>query len=401
MKPYLKQVVILAGGKGTRLMPLTADRPKPMVEIRGRPFLEYLIELLKENGIERVLILTGHMGEKIVEHFGDGSKFGIAISYNDSPPEDDTGTRLRKARGKIDDEFLLLYCDNYWPLKLEKLLSFHRKHDADGTMVVYSNKDKYSRENTRVNADGFVQLYDKSRTAEGLNGIDVGFFILKKSALDFLLPDGNPSFEKEVLPQLAARGKLAGFLADHRYYTIGSLERFEQAVDYLKPRKIALVDRDGTINRKAPKGEYVTNWETFDFLPGSIEGLQELSKKGYEIYIITNQAGIARGALTEQHLADIHAHMLTALEEKGVHVSGIYVCPHHWDAGCECRKPKPGMLFQAAREHRFDLTNAVFIGDDERDGEAAAAADCPFVRVAGADTLLSVARKLPEALVLS
>ena len=107
-------------------MPLTADRPKPMVLVHGRPFLEYLLDLLKENEIERVLILTGHMGEKIVEHFGDGSKFGIQMSYNNSPPDDDTGTRLVKARKLIDDEFLLLYCDNYWPLKLPKILTFFR-----------------------------------------------------------------------------------------------------------------------------------------------------------------------------------------------------------------------------------------------------------------------------------
>src|SRR3990167_8739727 len=131
MNNMISQAVILAGGKGTRLMPLTADRPKPMVLVHGRPFLEYLLDLLKENEIERVLILTGHMGEKIIEHFGDGSKFGIHLSYNDSPVDDETGTRLVKARGKIDDEFLLLYCDNYWPLKLDKLFAFHRARDAD------------------------------------------------------------------------------------------------------------------------------------------------------------------------------------------------------------------------------------------------------------------------------
>ena len=387
------QAVILAGGKGMRLMSLTADRPKPMVEIHGRPFLKYLLDLLKENGIERVLVLTGHMGERIVEHFGDGSKFGIEITYNDSPADDETGTRLVKAREKLDDEFLLLYCDNYWPLKLEKLLAFHNDHKAKGTMVVYSNKDKYSRENVRVNAEGFVELYDKSRTAEGLNGIDVGFFILKKNALD-LLPAGNPSFEKEVLPQLAAKGTLTGFLTDHRYYTIGSLERFEQAVKFLKPRKIALVDRDGTINKKAPRGEYVKNWSEFKFLPGAIEGLSKLTKKGYEIYIITNQPGLARRVLTETDLSDIHTRMLAELQKRGVEISGIYYCPHNWDEGCECRKPRPGMLFQAAREHRFDLTKAVFIGDDDRDGEAARAADCRFVHVTDDFSLKEAAETL-------
>src|SRR3989338_6232528 len=171
MARQLSQAVILAGGKGIRLMPLTKDRPKPMVEIHGKPFLEYLIDLLKESGITRVLILTGLM----------------------------------------DDEFLLLYCDNYWPLKLQKLQAFHRTHGSTATMVVYSNKDKYSKNNVHVGQDDIIELYDKSRTAETLNGIDVGFFLLKKSALN-LLPPGNPSFEAEVIPRLVERKHLAGFL---------------------------------------------------------------------------------------------------------------------------------------------------------------------------------------------
>ena len=361
-------------------MPLTKDRPKPMVEIHGKPFLEYLIDLLKESGITRVLILTGHMAEKISDYFGDGSRFGIEISYHYSEPEAETGARLRNAKGLIDDEFLLLYCDNYYPFKLQKLQAFHRTHGSTATMVVYSNKDKYSKNNVHVGQDGIIELYDKSRTAENLNGIDVGFFLLKKSALE-LLPEGNPSFEAEILPQLVEKKQLAGFFTDHRYYTIGSLERFEQAVEFLKPKKIVLLDRDGVINKKAPKAEYVKTWSEFQFLPGALDAIAELTQKGYGLYILTNQPGIARESLSENDLHDIHEHMLTEIREKGGEIAGIYVCPHGWDDGCECRKPKPGMLFQAAREHRFVLTKTTYVGDDERDGQAAETADVQFIMV--------------------
>lgn len=376
----ISQAVILAGGKGTRLMPLTADRPKPMVEIHGRPFLEYLIELLKENGIKHVLILTGHMAEKITDYFGDGSQFGISITYHYSDPEAETGTRLRNAKDLIDNEFLLLYCDNYWPLKLQKLNVFHRAHGSTATMVVYSNKDKYSKNNVRVGASGVVELYDKSRTASDLNGIDVGFFLLKKDVLE-LLPPGNPSFEAEVVPRLAEKRQLAGFFTDHRYYTIGSMERFEQAVAFLKPKKVVLLDRDGVINRKASKAEYVKSWSEFQFLPGALEIIAKFTQKGYELYVITNQPGIARGEMTEKDLENIHTKMLAEVREAGGAIMGLYACLHGWDEGCECRKPKAGLLFRAAREHRFDLTKAVYVGDDERDGEAAAAADTQFIMV--------------------
>ncbi|KKW19666.1 MAG: D,D-heptose 1,7-bisphosphate phosphatase [Parcubacteria group bacterium GW2011_GWA2_51_10] len=390
----MRQAVILAGGQGTRLMPLTADKPKPLVEVAGRPFLEYLLELLKENGIERVLILTGHMGEMIENYFGNGAKYGLSITYHWSKSEAETGTRLRNARAILDDEFLLLYCDNYWPLKLDKLMQFRKEHGNAATAVVYTNKDNYSKNNMRVGEDGLIELYDKSRTAPDLNGIDVGFFILHKSALG-LLPEGNQSFEKEVLPPLIEQKKLAGYFTDHRYYTIGSLERFEQAVEFLRPKKIAILDRDGVINKKPPKAEYVKKWSEFEFLPDAKEAIAGLTQKGYEIYLISNQAGIARGAMSESDLSDIHAKMLAEIEKSGGHVAGIYHCPHGWDEGCECRKPKPGMLFAAAREHHFDLTKAVFIGDDERDGSAAEAADCPFRMVDESHSLLSIARSLP------
>ena len=117
----IKQAVILAGGLGTRLRPITDKIPKPMIQFHGKPFLEYLIELLKEQGIEEIILLLGYLSEKVVEYFGDGDKFGIKILYSISPVEDDTGLRIFKAKDIIKDEFLLLYCDNYWPLNLQKM----------------------------------------------------------------------------------------------------------------------------------------------------------------------------------------------------------------------------------------------------------------------------------------
>ncbi len=388
------QAIILAGGKGTRLMPLTADRPKPLVEVNGKAFIDYQLELLKANGIERVLILVGHLGQMIVDHVGDGSRFGLTVAFDDAGVDAGTGARLRHAHEYIEEEFLLLYCDNYWPLKIDRLLAFHRAHGVAGTATVYKNADGYSKNNTRVGGNGFVEIYDKERAAEGLNGVEAGFFILKKSALA-ALPDGDSSFERTVLPDLIARKQLAGFLTDHRYYTIGSIERFEQAVEFLRPRKVVLLDRDGVINRGAPKAEYITTWKDFHFLPDAVEGLVELSRKGYELYVVTNQAGIARGMLSEGGLSDIHARMSTALQEHGITIIDIYHCPHGWDSTCECRKPQPGMLYQAAREHHFDLTKALFIGDNDTDAQAAAAADCRFELASETRTLLDIARKLP------
>ncbi len=369
----VKQAVILAGGRGTRLKSLTDNLPKPMISINRRPFLEYLIDLLKENGIEEVVLLLGYLPDKIREYFGNGSDFGIKIKYSIGDVSFETGKRIKNAEELLDNNFLLMYCDNYWPLNLKKLVEYHNNHNVLATVTIYTNKDNFTKSNMKVDDQGYVILYDKSRKEKNLFGVDIGFFIINKKVLE-LMPDINISFEKEILPKLIKEKQIAGYLTNHKYYSIGNLERLSITEKYLQLKKNIFLDRDGVINKKPPKADYVKSWDEFEFLPGSVEAITLLTKKGYDIYIISNQAGIARGIMTENNLKEIHEKMKKELENRGAKVSGIYYCPHGWDEGCECRKPKPGMFFQAAGEHHIDLTKAVFIGDDERDVEAGEAA---------------------------
>jgi len=231
----IKQAVILAGGVGARLRPLTYTTPKPMVLVNNRPYLEYLIELLKQNGISEVVLLLGYLHEKIVNHFGDGSNFGINIKYSIGDVSFETGKRIKGAENLIQDQFLLMYCDNYWPLDLGRLMAFHNKNQTAATVTVYTNKDGISRNNMYVDENGYVVKYDKSRKDKNLNGVEIGFFILDKKVFD-LMPDDNFSFEKVVLPQLIEKRQLSGYLTDHRYYSIGSLERIPKMEKFLQPK---------------------------------------------------------------------------------------------------------------------------------------------------------------------
>jgi len=389
----IQQAVILAGGQGTRLRPLTLTIPKPMIPILNKPFLEYIIELLKKNGIEEVIILSGYLHEKIEDYFKDGQKFGLKIKYSFSPVDDETGTRVRKAKELIQDTFLLLYTDNYWPLQLDRLFAFYKKMNTQGLVTVYSNTDNYTKNNTLVNDRGLVEVYDKTRQTPGLNGVDIGFFILKKNILKNL-PKENFSFEKIILPELISKKQLAGFLTYHKYYGLSNLERIPIIEEFFKPKKVILLDRDGVINKKPSKGEYVRNWEEFEFLPGAIDALKLLSEKKYEIFIISNQAGIGRGAMTEEDLKEIHEKFLEVCKKEGIKIKGIYYCPHNWDEGCFCRKPKPGMLFKAAADYHFDLTKAIFIGDSNSDREAGEAAGCKFVQMPQDGSLLETVKHL-------
>ena len=134
--------------------------------------------------------------------------------------------------------------------------------------------------------------------------------------------------------------------------------------------KTIFLDRDGVINQNPPNKGYVRKWEEFTFIPNSRKAIRELTESGYRIIVITNQAGIGRGLYSEEDVRDIHSRMIAEIEKTGGRIDAVYYCPHHPDAGCECRKPKPGMLMRAAREHNIDLSTAYFIGDFPTDIEA-------------------------------
>jgi NDP-sugar pyrophosphorylase family protein len=203
------QAVILAGGRGTRLRPLTDVRPKPMIEIHGKPFLEYLVEMLREQGFERVLLLLGYLPEVVQNHFGDGTKWGIKIEYSVSDVENDTGRRVRLAVPQIDECFLLMYCDNYWPMQINKLWDRFVQSNVPALVTVYRNKDGYTTNSVKVDEDGYVSVYDKTRTSPDLQGVEISYAILRKSVLD-LLPEDNVLFETTVYPPLASESSVGG-----------------------------------------------------------------------------------------------------------------------------------------------------------------------------------------------
>jgi histidinol-phosphate phosphatase family protein len=389
------QAVILAGGRGTRMRPLTDTRPKPMVEFHGKPFLEYLLEMLREQGFTRALLLLGYLPDVIRDHFGDGARCGLDIDYSVSGPDDLTVSRIQRARERLDPTFLLMYCDNYWPMQMDRMWRHYRVLGAPAMVTVYANRDDYrpGKDSVAVDDDGFVTVFDRERVTPGLRGVEISYAILDASVLD-LLPDEDDLVEQALYPQLARRRQLSAYVTDHRYYSVGSLERLPATERFLARRPTVILDRDGVLNRRPDRARYVTSAEEFTWLPGALEALRVLNQAGYRVLVVTNQAGIARGEMTAADLEEVHARMRSEAAEAGGEVERVYHCPHGWDEGCECRKPAPGMLFQAQRDFDLDLTRTPFIGDDERDREAAEAAGCPSILVSERMRLLDVARGL-------
>lgn len=391
--PRPTQAVILAGGRGERMRPLTDTRPKPMIEFQGRPFLQYLVEMLRDQGFERVTMLLGYLGDSIVEHFGDGSDFGVRIDYSRTEPSDLTSLRMQVAAPLLDPVFLLLYCDNYWPMRWEEMWEQYVRAGLPAQVTVYANRHGFSRSSVIVE-DGRVTVFDRGRTTPGLQGVEISYAILARDVVMPLLPDEQEVFEQAVYPVLAARGELGAYWTEHRYYSVGSLERLPVTEEFFARRPTVILDRDGTLNERPPRAEYVRRPQDFHWLPGALEALRLLEEAGYRVIVVSNQAGINRGALTASELEAIHERMHADARAAGGRIAAVYTCPHDWDEGCDCRKPKPGMLFQAQREHHLDLTRTFFLGDDERDGEAAEAAGCPFALVSDDSPLLDLTHDL-------
>ena len=381
MSSKVRQAVILAGGKGERLKPFTDTLPKPMYPVDGIPFIVRLIKQIKDFGINRVVILLGYMADKVIELLGDGANYGVEIVYDITPVEYDTGDRLIHAKSKLDDKFLLMYCDNYCPVDFNRLVSESYENDALVQMSVYSNKDGYTKNNIRMNTNGkMVDIYDKTRKAFGLQGVEIGYMIVNKEVID-LVNGEERNFAKAVFPKLVSMQKLYATVTDHRYYSIGSFERMSLTEEFFREKKVVFLDRDGTLNVKAPKACYIEKPSDFVWLPGAIQAVKKLNDNGVLVVLVSNQPGIARGNLTVDDLNSIHEKMQSDLKSHGAHIDYIYYCPHNWDEGCDCRKPKPGMLYQAGRDLSLNLTECTLFGDDERDIQAATNARCNGVLI--------------------
>jgi len=379
------------------MQPLTNTLPKAMIAFEGQRFIVHIAQMLKEQGFRKVLMLTGYLSSVFEEHLRDGAEWGLTIEYSVTAPDDLTCHRVRTARrqGLLDEHFMLMYCDNYWPMQMDRMWPRFVAADVPAMVTVYRNTDKYTRDSVRVGQDGYVQVFDRSRTVPGLSGVEIGYALLNRSVCDLLPETGDALFEDAVYPELTRRHQLLAFETDHRYYSVGSHERLPLTEAFFRRTPAILLDRDGVLNLRPPRGEYVRDLTDFVWEPGALSALQMLREANYRIIVVSNQAGIARGEITEEALGRIHERMRSEAELSGGRIDAIYYCPHHWNDGCECRKPRPGMLFRAQRDYHLDLTKTLFVGDDERDSQAAKAAGCPFAMVSPERCLLDIVRSMP------
>jgi len=370
----LSQAIILAGGRGTRLGNVTKTVPKPMIEIDGRPFLETLVLNLKYYGFKEILISVGYLAEVISEYFGDGSRYGLNISYAYEKTPAGTGGVFALYQEKLEDCFLVLNGDTIFDVNYYELYQLFNEAGASGAVALREVEDTSRYGAIELNGKHIVRFDEKSKSGRGL--VNGGVYIFSQQIVQYInrIPY---STETDLMPRLVQARRLVAQPYHGFFIDIGlpdSLVYAREQIPGWWRKPVAFLDRDGVINKDSG---YVGTVDRFEWVKGAPEAIRLLNESGYRVVIVTNQAGIARGYYTETKFLTFMAWMQEELKGMRAHIDASYYCPHHPEKGqgvykqqCECRKPKPGLLLQAIDEFQPDLKRSFLIGDKESDLEA-------------------------------
>ena len=396
MNPADVQVVVLMGGLGTRLKDYTKECPKSLVDVSGRPFFDYQLDLLCAWGFKKFVFLIGYRAEMIEEHFGNGSDKGISISYSyDGEKLLGTGGAVRRALSLLEDDFLLLYGDSFMDIDYAETLYRYERGKAAGAralMSVLGNNDRFDKSNVVMDG-GNIKLYDKHNTTPEMDHIDYGVCMYERSLFEGRAE--NEAFDiAEILHDLSVKGQLTAQVVTKRFYEIGSPASLAECSDYMQHRygedhPAVFVDRDGVIN-EIVWNEDIEQLDSpmkvseFRFLPNVAEALKMIKEKGYYIFVVTNQPGAAKGKTDLATLYDINTYMIDSLSKEGVDIDDLFMCPHYPKElpltkekflikKCNCRKPEPGLIYRALRKYNIDMTRSFMIGDSCTDVSAGAA----------------------------
>lgn len=229
----IPQAVILAGGKGTRLRPITYKVPKVMIVIKGKPFLQHVLELLRNKGVSNILLLISYLGDQIESYFGNGDKFGLKITYSREGHPLGTGGALKKAEELIEDEFLLINGDTYLDFEYKLLINKFKDLNCVGLICIYGNKDKKMEPNVLLDLDKRIINYDKI-DSEGLVEVDAGIGIFKKEVLNLIPEKINVSFENQIYNKLIREKQLYGYPINQPFLDIGEFKRLNYAKEILQ-----------------------------------------------------------------------------------------------------------------------------------------------------------------------
>ena len=400
------KTVISAGGKGTRISSIASDIPKPMIPIDGVPVLEREIMSLRDQGFDDIIITVSHLGNIIMNYFGDGSKvspvtgepFGVKIEYFYEETPLGTAGALFKLKDKLTEDFLLLNADAVFDVDFNRFVRFHKEHGGLVTLFTHPNSHPYDSALIITNSDGSVNQWltkEDERPDYYKNRVNAGLHVISPKVLDIEVDTPKIDLDRQILKPLVQSGKVFVYDSPEYVKDMGTPERYYlvqqnfrdgvvSAKNLKNKQKAIFLDRDGTINKYVG---FLKNDKDFELIPGVSSAVKSFNDNGYLVIVITNQPVIARGEVTIEELNNIHNKMETLLGKDGAYVDAIYYCPHHPHKGyegeitelkieCECRKPKPVLILKAAKDFNIDIASSWMIGDSENDILAGKNAGC-------------------------
>ena len=416
----------MAGGRGTRISELFPSIPKPLIPIDGVPVLEREIISLRNQGFKDIILTVGYMAEKIKNYFGDGEKLGVHISYFvEDKPLGNAGALFFL---NLKEDFLLLNADAVFDVDFNRMVAYHKaqgglvtlfthpnSHPYDSGLIIADKNDKVEKwlakederlefYKNRVNA-GLHVISPKTLEMSGVRKEDIGKNVDGKIV--------KVDLDRQILRSLCGTGKMFCYDSPEYVKDMGTPERYYsvcndftkgvvQAKNLKNKQKAIFLDRDGTINKYVG---FLRKPEEFELLSDAAEAIKLVNNSGYLAIVVTNQPVIARGEVTWNGLEEIHNKMETELGKQGAYLDAIYFCPHHPHKGyegeiselkfdCDCRKPKPGMLLEAAKNLNISLEESYMIGDSDTDVEAGKAAGCISIKIKEGSLLETVRRIL-------
>ena len=371
----IKEAIILAGGLGTRLKNTVPDLPKCMAPVADRPFLFYVINYLRSQGIERFVFSLGYKHEIIEDYLNDQfSTLNYQFSIEEEPLG--TGGAIQLACSKTDNENIVIANgDTLFKADLHEAWLFHNHNIAECTLLLKPMRDFDRFGVVEVSEDNLVISFREKQFYK-TGTINGGMYILDKNKfLDEEFPS-KFSFEKDYLEKYYSQRRIYGLIQDDYFIDIGIPEDYNRAqseqtspplcLDKIDKSWTLFIDRDGVVNPEK-KEDYIRNKDEFSFYNGVKDSFHQFSNKFGKIILVSNQRGIGKGLMTEADLTEIHQYMISEIENAGGRIDKIYYCTST-DNKHPDRKPNPGMAFHAKRDFpEIDLTRSIIIGNKSSD----------------------------------
>lgn len=390
----MKQAVILAGGKGTRLRERLGNKPKPLVDVCGLPLLLRQLQKLADFGFEQAIILVNHRADAI-EHYIESTALRIQCRIIDDGRPRGTAGAVLAIMEELEETFLVVYGDTLFDVDLDRFLRFHQTMRSAASLLVHPND--HPEDSDLVELDDEQKIlafhnYPHPTQSWYPNLVNAAMYFVQKSTLTEYKSWTPPlDFAKDLFPRMIREGKaLAGYVSSEYIKDIGTPERLDKAEAAMRrgvverasfrfAQRAVFIDRDGTVNQ--PNG-HIARPEDLSVFPFVPKALRRLNDSDYRTVLVTNQPVVARGEATLAQLRRIHGRLDSEVATEKSYFDAKYICPHHPDKGfageiaslkvsCNCRKPSPGLVLRAIEEMNIDPRKSWLIGDSTADFGAA------------------------------